>query len=302
MARALYPVVREFVRPKVSEKLKKALATFKAFSAKVDIAGAWSFGCDLVPEEGRGNSGELEADLSELIRDLAEAAHEQGRGLAILIDEAHDLTRDEMKALCAICHRGGQLGWPFLVALAGLPNLPRLLSKAKSSAEELFSYRETTPLESGAARQALVRAAAGEGVSWDEDAVSYVVTETRGHPYLLQECGQATWDAAKGATLTYDDARVGVVSGQAHLDAEFYRSHWERATRAQRAYLKAMARDGAGPSQSGETPARLGKTQVTAGAFRDSLIKKGLIFAPVHGQVAYAATGMADFIARQSRP
>jgi hypothetical protein len=160
LARALYPVVREFVRPKASEKLKKALATFKAFSAKVDIAGAWSFGCDLVPEEGRGSSGELEADLSQLIRDLAEAAHEQGRGLAILIDEAHDLTRDEMKALCAICHRGGQLGWPFLVALAGLPSLPRLLSKAKSSAEELFSYRETTLLESGEARQALVRAAA----------------------------------------------------------------------------------------------------------------------------------------------
>jgi hypothetical protein len=301
LARALYPVVREFARPRAGEKLKKALATFKAFSAKVDIAGAWSFGCDLVPERGRGSSGDLEADLGELIRDLAEAAHEQRRGLAILIDEAQDLTRGELKALCEICHQGGQLGWPFLVALAGLPSLPRLLARAGSSAEEIFSYQEATPLESGAARQALVRPAAAEGVSWDADAVSHVVTETRGHPYLLQEYGQATWEAAKGATLTFDDARVGVVSGQAHLDAGFYRSHWERATAAQRAYLTAMARDGAGPCQSADIGARLGKSLIGVGWLRDGLIKKGLIFAPVHGQVAYAAPGMADFIARQSR-
>ena len=131
LARALYPAVRELVRPSAGDKLTKALATFKAFSVKVDIAGAWSFGLDVAAEPGRGDSGELETDLSELIRDLAEAAQEQSRGLAILIDEAQDLTRDELKALCAICHQAGQLRWPFLVALAGLPSLPRALSRGQ---------------------------------------------------------------------------------------------------------------------------------------------------------------------------
>jgi AAA ATPase domain len=221
LARALCPAVRELVRPSGGDKLTKALATFKAFSVKVDIAGAWSFGLEVAAEPGRGDSGQLEADLSELIRDLSEAAQEQSRGLAILIDEAQDLTRDELKALCAICHRSGQLRWPLLVALAGLPSLARALSKANSFAEHLFSYWEIGQLQPDAAQQALTLPAAGEGVAWDEDAVRYVMTETRGHPYLLQAYGQATWDAAEGATLTYDDARVGVVSGQAHLDAGF---------------------------------------------------------------------------------
>jgi outer membrane PBP1 activator LpoA protein len=128
------------------------------------------------------------------------------------------------------------------------------------------------------------------------------MTETRGHPYLLQAYGQATWDAAEGAILTYDDARVGVVSGQAHLDTGFYRPQWERATRAQRAYLQAMALDASGQSQSGDIAARLGKTLTTTGSFRDSLIKKSLIYSPQQGTVAYAIPGMADFIARQSRP
>jgi len=142
LARALYPAVRELVRPSAGDRLPKALATFKAFSVKVDIACAWSFGLDVAGEPRRGDCGELETDLCELIRDLSEAAQEQSRGLAILIDEAQDLTRDELKALCAICHRAGQLRWPLLVALAGLPSLPRALSRANSFAEHLFSYWE----------------------------------------------------------------------------------------------------------------------------------------------------------------
>jgi hypothetical protein len=301
MARALYPAVRELVRPSAGDRFTKALATFKAFSVKVDIASAWSFGLEVAAEPGRGDSGQLEADLSELIRDLSQAAQEQSRGLAILIDQAQDLTRDELKVLCAICHRSGQLRWPLLVALAGLPSLPRALSKANSLAEHLFSYWEIGQLHPDAARQALTRPAAGEGVAWDEDAVRYVMTETRGHPYLLQAYGQATWEAAEGATLTYDDARVGVVSGQAHLDTRLYRPQWERATRAQRAYLQAMALDACGQSQSADIAARLGKTLTTTGSFRDGLIKKSLIYSPDQGTVAYAIPGMADFIDRQSR-
>lgn len=302
LARALYPVVRELVRPKAGDKLKKALATFKAFSVQVDATGTWSFGLDVAPAQGRGDSGELETDLSELIKDLAEAAQEQNRGLAILIDEAQDLNNDELKALCAICHQGGQRDWPFLLALAGLPNLPKVLSEAKSYAERLFTYREITQLQPDAARQALTEPAAAEGVSWEEVAVSYVVKETRSYPYFLQEYGQATWNAAGGTTLTYNDARVGAVSGQAHLDAGFYRARWERAAPAQWAYLEAMAQDGEGPSQSGEVATRLGKTPTGVGPIRDSLIKKGLIYSPEHGQITYTVPGMADFIARQPQP
>jgi hypothetical protein len=117
-------------------------------------------------------------------------------------------------------------------------------------------------------------------VAWDEDAVRHVVTESRGHPYLLQAYGRATWDAAEGATLSYGDARVGVVSGQADLDTGFYRPQWDRATRAQRAYLQAMALDAGGQSQSGDIAARLGMTLTTTGSFRDTLIKKSLIYSP----------------------
>jgi hypothetical protein len=63
-----------------------------------------------------------------------------------------------------------------------------------------------------------------------------------------------------------------------------------------------MALDACGQSHSGDIAARLGKTLTTTGSFRDGLIKKSLIYSPEQGTVAYAIPGMADFIARQSRP
>lgn len=153
LARALYPVVRELVRPGPGDKLTKALVTVKAFGVKVDLASTWSFGFDGAAERGHAGSEGLEADLSELIRDLTEAAQEQSRGLAILIDEAQDLTSDELKALCAVCREGGQCRWPFLVAVAGLPCLPDAVLNASSSAEDLFRDCEIAKAQPGAARQ-----------------------------------------------------------------------------------------------------------------------------------------------------
>lgn len=300
LAQALYPTLLELAKPSAGRRIRRALRTFTSFSVKLDAAGTWSFGVDLSAEAAGGaETGNLELDLAQLGRDLSAAATETNHGVALLIDEAQDLNRDELTAVCALSHQAGQRGWPLLVALAGLPSLPRVLSEAKSYSERLFVYRDITQLSNDAAGKALSQPAAQEGAAWHDDAVRYVVDETAGYPYFLQEYGQATWNAADGPDLKLTDARIGAAVGQGHLDTGFYRSRWERATPAQRDYLHAMAADGNGPSQSSEVAGRLGKTPTGLGPVRDALIKKGLIYAPEHGQVAYTVPRMADFIARQ---
>lgn len=96
------------------------------------------------------------------------------------------------------------------------------------------------------------------------------------------------------------DARVGVAAGLHVLDNGFFRSRWDRATRAEQEYLRAMAVDGGAPAATGELASRLGRTQPSLGPARASLIGKGLIYAPEHGVVAFTVPRMADFIARQS--
>jgi hypothetical protein len=244
--------------------------------------------------------GDQPRPLPRLLRDLAGAAEDQRVGVAVLIDEAQDLSREELTAICAIVHAANQRGERLVVALAGLPSLPRKLSEAKSYAERLYQFHRVEELDRGAASAALVEPARRQHVTWDPDALGYAVAESQGYPYFLQQFGQEAWNAAAGPTIELADARVGVARGQAALDNGFFRVRWDRATAAERAYLAAMAVDGDAGSASGEVAARLGKKITSLGPTRASLIGKGLIYSPDHGVVAYTVPAMASFVRRQA--
>jgi len=59
-----------------------------------------------------------------------------------------------------------------------------------------------------------------------------------------------------------------------------------------------MAEDGDMPSSSGVVASRTGTKVPSIGPLRASLIGKGLIYAPKHGQIAYTVPGMAAFVHR----
>jgi AAA ATPase-like protein len=281
------------------EKVRRAFATFKSFSLTTDASGAFAIGIEVDPQAGRADTGHLDVDLADLALDLADAAKEYGVGVLLVVDEMHGLSLDEMAAVCQACHEVGQRSSPFSVVGAGLPSLPRALAEARSYAERLFDYRELGPLSVADAIQALVRPAEDLGVRFVRGAAERIVEASGGYPYFLQEFGKAAWDFAPGpSAITTADVEAGIRAGTLDLDHGFYRSRWERATRSEREYLRAMAEDGDGPSASGEVAHRLGRTQSGVGPTRAGLIAKGLVFAPEHGQVAFTVPGMADYIRR----
>jgi hypothetical protein len=301
LGEALHAPLADLARPSAGRRLLKALKTAVSFKASYDQSGTWNFGLDLAGASGGGaDTGVLETDLRKLIHDLALAAEEENVGLAILIDEAQDLDQAELVALCAIAHAAAQDDWRVLFAFAGLPSLPRVLAEAKSYAER-FNYEKIEELRGPVASEALTKPAAEEGVEWEDSAVALIVNESAGYPYFLQQFGQDTWNAATGPGITYDDARVGAANGRAALDSGFFRARWDRATRAEQNYLRAMAEDSDKGSSSGEIAARLGRSPASFGPIRANLIAKGLVYAPEHGVIAFTVPGMASFIKRQSK-
>lgn len=301
LGEALHGPVADRARPTAGARLLSALKTMLSFKASYDTAGSWNFGLDLAGARGGGaDTGVLETDLGKVIGDLAAAAAEEGTGLAIVVDEAQDLSAEELAALCALAHLAGQRSWRCAFALAGLPSLPRVLSEAKSYAERLFDYRLIEHLDAASAEQALVEPAAAEGVRWQGRALQHVLTAAAGYPYFLQQFGQETWRAGEAGSLTLADARVGVAAGLHALDNGFFRSRWDRATRAEQELLRAMAAGGGAGTPTGELAGRMGRAPSSLGPARASLIAKGLIYAPEHGVVAFTVPGMAEFIARQS--
>ena len=295
----LYGPLSDLARPSAGKRLLRALKTALSFKASYDTTGTWNFGVDLSGATGgAADSGFLLTDLGKLVRDVSLAAGEDGVGLALLIDEAQDLSSEEIQTLAAVMQSAATGDLPVLFALAGLPSLPQTLAEAKSYSER-FRYSVIEKLDNNAAREAILKPARDEGIDWSADALDHVVTTSGRYPYFIQQFGQETWNAATGAAIEFEDARLGVAVGQGQLDNGFFRARWDRTTAAEKQYLRAMCPEGDGGVGSGEVANRLKRVGRSLGPTRAKLISKGLIYAPDHGIVAFTVPGMAGFISRQ---
>ncbi|KRF33346.1 AAA family ATPase [Yonghaparkia sp. Soil809] len=297
LARSLVLSARKLQRRKlVSGAVSSALGTVKSFG--ISLAGP-TLQFDVPAATGRADSGRLDVDLEELVEDLAPALSKAASAFAIFVDEMQDLDPELLSALLAVQHRAGQRGWPFYVIGAGLPSLPAVLSASKSYAERLFSYRAIAALDDDASIAALVEPAEARGVHFDERALAMIVTAAGGYPYFLQTYGQAVWDIASDRLITEADAADAIVAGTAELDMGFFPARWERATRSERDYLRAMSESGDAPVRSAVVAERMGVPPSRLSPSRQSLIEKGIIYSPDRGLVAFTVPHMAQFVLRQ---
>lgn len=287
------------LRHRTSARLRSALRVFRSFSLQASADGSIGIGIDVDPLDGRADSGDLELDLSELLTDLGEAAADFGAGVLLLVDELQEVPRSDIAALAGAAHRTDRLRLPVAVCGAGLPNLPTLLTEAKTYAERLFTYRRIGALARSEAADALRLPSEALGVNWQPDGLDHAVEAAEGYPYFLQVFGKRIWDSAPGPdVISADDARVGVLVARSELRDSFYGPRWERATPAQKAYLSAMAAEETadGTAPSGHVAARVGKSHRELSTSRDHLIRRGLVYAPARGLVAFTVPGMASFI------
>lgn len=273
-----------------------ALRTVTSFSISLAGTGV-QLGVD--PAAGRADSGQLDVDLEELVEDLAPALAEQGGVFAVFIDEMQDLDEELLAALLATQHRAGQESWPFYVIGAGLPSLPSTLSEQRSYAERLFDYRRIGALDADDARTALTVPAERLGARFDAEATESLLAAAGGYPYFIQTYGKAAWDAGVGKSIDRAAADVAIAEGTSALDVGFFPARWDRATPAERTYLRGMAVDGDSGSSTAEIASRLAVKPSSLTPARGKLIEKGIIYAPERGRVAFTVPGMAGFIERQ---
>ena len=282
-------------RRAITDRMRQALESITAFKLKIGTGGI-DLGVGI--RSGRADSGDIEVDLTELVHDLSLALQEDGSGFAIVIDEMQDLDGELLRALLVTQHQAGQRGWPFFIIGAGLPHLPGVLAATRSYAERLFDYRTISRLPDPDALKALVDPVRSHGADVDVRALDVLLDASGGYPYFLQEYGRAAWEVAPGPVITGADAHASIVIGLDRLDAGFFHSRWNRATPSERRMLMAMAEDGEGPSSSSDVARRMRIKPTSLGPYRASLISKGLVYAPEHGQIAYTVPNMAAYVHR----
>jgi AAA ATPase domain len=283
----------------VSQKVKRGLRVLRSFIGAVKVkVGDAEFGLDIDPETGSADSGDLEADLAELFVAVGEAAADRQTAVAIIIDELQYMTELEMSALIMATHRVSQRNLPLVLIGAGLPQLVGLAGKSKSYAERLFTYPEVGALSLADASLALQGPVATQGVSFTPEALAEVFRVTQGYPYFLQEWGYQSWNMAGQSPIDEDLIRQTTVASTARLDQSFFRVRFDRLTPREKDYLSALAELGTGNQRSGGVAERLGVKVQTIAPLRSSLIKKGMIYSPAHGDTAFTVPLFDQFMLR----
>jgi hypothetical protein len=278
-----------------ARKALRALASFaklKVSYSDIEVT------LDVEPEKGVADSGDLEVDLTELLMAVGEAAKERDTAVILAIDEIQYVRDSEMAALIAALHAVAQAQLPVAMVAAGLPQLLGQMGRAKSYAERLFEFVEVARLDPGAAHNAIVLPIEREGEEIEGPAVKAIIAQTQGYPYFLQEWGKHAWDLAFASPITLQDVENATVTALAELDASFFRVRFDRLTPTEKRYMRAMAGLGPGPHRSGDIADVLGKQVTQLAPIRNSLIKKGMLYSPAHGDTAFTVPMFDEFMKR----
>lgn len=283
----------------LGNKVKRGLSVLRSFISALNVTvNDVTIGLDIEPERGAADSGDLEIDLPNLFVALAEAAEDRKSAIAIFIDEIQYFTQKELGALIMAMHKIQQRQLPLVLLAAGLPILPGLAGDSKSYAERLFNFPDIGALSETDAAKALSDPAQVEGVVFEPAALAEIYRMTKGYPYFLQEWGYQSWNHAKSSPITLKVIQEASSMVIQRLDKNFFRVRFDRLIPSEKNFLRAMAELGPGSHRSGDIADILNFKITSLAPVRSKLIKKGMIYSPAHGELAFTVPLFDEFMVR----
>ncbi|GGB67603.1 ATP-binding protein [Blastomonas aquatica] len=300
---ALVPPLRQTLLA-LSEGAPNKMDVEKALSALASIAELTSLDEELSGEISGlttpelADDSDLYFDLSDLFSTLGDIAEKRGSGFVLIIDEMQYLADKQLAALMAALHQRSQKARPVMIVGAGLPILLGKIGSVMSYGERQFEFIHIGPLDEVATNDAVLGPLVKEGVLIEPDGLAAIYAHTEGYPYFIQEWALHSWNEAKVSPITREHVERATTAALAHLDENFFRMRFDRLTPSEMRYLRAMAELGPGPHQSQDVAGVLNSKVVGLGPVRGSLIRKGMIYSPTHGETAFTVPLFDDFIRR----
>jgi hypothetical protein len=281
------------------DKVRRGLRVLRSFMGSLKVTyGDVIITLDVDPEQGSADSGDLQIDLSNLFVAIGDAAEERHAAVAILIDEIQYFNQKELGALIMAMHRIQQRQLPVVLLGAGLPILPGLAGESKSYAERLFNFPDVGALSEADSAKALQEPAQAAGVAFGAGALREIFRLTKGYPYFLQEWGYQAWNLATRSPITKNVVESATAIVIPRLDENFFRVRFDRLTPSERNFLRAMASLGPGAQRTGDIANALGVKVTNLGPVRARLIKKGMVYSPAHGDMAFTVPLFDEFMIR----
>ncbi len=314
--------ISEYLREAVNELSVKARIKGGISSALAAVGQVqMEIGGELTLSVGKRASPQtrpvLEDRLRSAVTEVGAVARAQGRGVALLFDEAssvYDRPTTRQYPLGALlsalvtAQDDDDEPLPVMLVLCGLQPLTAHIHAARGNAERLFravdvSNLTLTPESPGAlsaAAQALVRPA--DTIAYAEGLAERIAKDVDGYPYFIQRFGEALWEAAdlEGSdSITHALYERKQPTIQCGLDDEFFEPRYQDARKADQKTLRVAATLGGERFTKSDLDAATAKSTNATAVSLNRLLANDLVYRDGHGVYAYTAPLFGDFLRRR---
>lgn len=133
---------------------------------------------------------------------------------------------------------------PFMLVLTGLPTLFPKLVDSRAFAERMFRIVFLKKLNEKESHEAIVQPIrkAECPISFTDESVGLIITETKGYPYFIQFMCKEVFDIFIQQQERGQKETVPMVEIIRKLDTDFFSGRWARATDRQRELLSIVAK------------------------------------------------------------
>lgn len=284
---------------KVKARVREAFAVLGNFVRRFKL----SLGpIDVEMDVGKGDSGNLECDLSDVLLTAARAAKEAGTAIGLYVDELQNVELTTLSGIVVALHHAAQDLLPLYLLGSGLPTLRSLVAKSKTYAERMFNYEIIGALDETASSDAIRKPLRTMDVDIEDEALAAIYRASAGYPFFLQECGYQVWQRAEKSPIAGTVVQAVLNDVTDRLDRNFFDVRMDRISEFERRFLRAMAdvpdRDGRSFS---DIAARLGRSANSLSMVRRSLIRKGVVYSSRLGTLSYTVPMFDVYLKRIER-
>ena len=311
LAAALHLAVRELAHPH-DDAVTQVLGVRQVVRAARGRGSAkprdrWQPGIDVPAVIGRADSGDIEIDLVELFTDVAGLAADTGHGIAMFIDEMQDLGPGR--------RLGAVRGLPRAVAAgpAAGRRRRRPAARAGRAVGGEVVLRAAVPLRphrpARARRRRRRAAGAGPRRGRRRSTTTRSPRCTRRPAATRTSCrptARSRGTSRRARRSPPPTSPMAAPVAESELAVGFFGSRYERATPAEREYLRAMADVGAAeppdePVPTAAVAEALDRSPQSVSPARDALLKKGLIYSGQRGRIAFTVPHFGRYLRRAWR-
>lgn len=232
------------------------------------------------------------------LRKLFDTLAPHSTGVCITVDEIHSLDEAQLFELAAEVQHLIREDRPISLVMAGLPKAVEDLL-AGDNKPTTFLRRAERPemgnVDEGDVEDSFVDIIRGAGRSITADLAGACAKATGGYAFMIQLVGYHVWRQAGRGPITESDVEAGIQAAAKRIGSLVHAPALAELSEVDKTFLVHMSRDD-GPSRLKDIAERLGQTSQYAGAYRDRLMKAGMIKATGHGYFTFEAPYLREYL------